>query len=93
MSDESRDLGNGYFAKPVLHENGLSVAFDIYQTALPDPRLVACGSVKWDGCFNWETIPNRMMHSCDPDMMDAFVGALKKCWDVAAEMLGDEAMF
>lgn len=87
------DLGNSYLANATVHENGLSVSFDIYKDALPEPRLVADGFVKWDGCSNWSTTANHMIHFCDLDDIDRFALALKKCYDVASELMAGEADF
>lgn len=42
------------------------------------------GSVKWDGCINWETSPNCMYHFCEPAHADHLAQMFKDVWREAA---------
>jgi hypothetical protein len=45
---------------------------------------VAEGSVKWDGCCNWRTDENLLMHACRPTDTLAFAAALNVAHETAA---------
>jgi hypothetical protein len=66
-----------------VHENGLSVAFSIYddQDDAGEPSWE--GYVKWDGCVNWQTDTGCMAHFCCPEDIDAFAATFRTVWDLA----------
>ena len=47
------------------------------------------GSIKWDGCMNWETDPNCMYHCCSVDDVDILAALLKEVWILAKPLLGE----
>ena len=52
------------------------------------------GSVKWDGCINWETNPECMAHGCGPRYVEniaAIFSAIYAYNKRHFDMLGDEA--
>ncbi len=47
---------------------------------------LAHGTVKWDGCCNWEAEGGgAMMHSCDAEALSLFCRALQRAYALAAE--------
>lgn len=49
------------------------VEFQVVSDDYSGPCRIAHGSVKWDGCVNWSTDQNYMLHVCDPDDAGAVV--------------------
>lgn len=50
-----------------------------------EQEVVFSGTIKWDGCSNWETPKECMLHICGPDMMLDFSKVLMKCYLIAGE--------
>lgn len=51
------------------------------------------GDVKWDGCINWQTNPDTMMHGCGPRHVDQIQAIFATVYHVAKrhmDLLGDE---
>jgi hypothetical protein len=46
----------------------------------------AHGSVKWDGCSNWEFQKDCMIHACDREGLERIGNVLTRCWDLTAEL-------
>lgn len=52
------------------------------------------GYLKWDGCINWQTNPECMVHGCSPrhvDWINAVFGAVYAYGKRHFDLLGDEA--
>lgn len=52
------------------------------------------GAIKWDGCINWETNPDVMMHGCGPHHVRELNEIFAAVFHVAKrfnDLLGDEA--
>ncbi len=75
------------------------VSFDLFQTQgessdgtpclFGDPPICAVsGSVKWDGCSNWDATS---IHFCERDYAIQFGRVLASCWDWANEILNIES--
>lgn len=46
------------------------------------------GSVKWDGCSNWEFNSDQcLFHFCGISGVEALGGALRRCYEIAAKHL------
>lgn len=45
------------------------------------------GTVKWDGCCNWQTSPKCMVHSCDPEAMQRLFDATKRAVAICYEQM------
>ena len=50
-----------------------------------EPSLT--GSVKWDGCSNWDT-GNTMLHACDREQLAFYGEAMAVCWSLTKQQLG-----
>lgn len=49
---------------------------------------VAKGSVKWDGCSNWQFNTHEcMLHACDRKRLEALGDILAKCWDATKDVI------
>lgn len=70
-----------------LHENGLSCEFAIFSGGDDTPDIH--GSVKWDGCINWQTTEDCMAHFCSPENADELSRAFKEAWVGCANKMGD----
>ena len=89
------ELPDQKYALAKLHENGLSVSFEVFEEH-DDSGAHWDGFVKWDGCSNWMSGSDDrpvMAHFCDEDderaTAEMFVTLRKK----ALEMMGDKADF
>ena len=51
-------------------------------------EIFAHGSVKWDGCSNWEFDIQKdcMIHACDRDRLERIGTILVRCWEMTAEL-------
>lgn len=51
-----------------LHENELSVEFEIFDSeasfGATEADVIVSGFLKWDHCMNWQTNPECMAHFC-----------------------------
>lgn len=72
-----------------VHENGLSVAFTIYDDddIGGDPSVE--GSVNMDGCVNWQTDPDGLAHFCGPHSLDGFAACFRGVWDLARKAIAE----
>lgn len=53
----------------------------------PDTEVFADGSVKWDGCSNWNVGPkNCMIHGCSKEDLVNIGTVLSRCWDLTKEL-------
>lgn len=59
--------GTNYWLEPRLHENKLSVSFDVYDSDLQERYKVGEGNLKWDGCLDLSLGEGTMLHFCDRD--------------------------
>lgn len=51
------------------------------------------GALKWDGCINWQTNPEIMMHGCGPQHVDQITAVFQTVYHVGKrhfDLLGDE---
>lgn len=48
---------------------------------------IAQGSVKWDGCVNWESNPGCMVHSCGLSDVESFGRALALAYQTCTEAI------
>lgn len=48
------------------------------------PEVVIRGSLKWDGCINWETDPDCMMHNCGMDSIRELTACFERLYAEAA---------
>lgn len=71
-----------------LHENGLSVAFQIHDPQ--DDEVEVTGFVKWDGCVNWSTSDNCMYHFCGKEHLVHFAQMMYAAILIAEEVMGDK---
>jgi len=53
----------------------------------PDALELIYGYLKWDGCMNWSTNKNIMMHFCEAEEADEISTALKRVYDVGEEFI------
>lgn len=84
----------GYIVDHYLHDNGLSVEFEVYETNFNcDRSLFLTGYVKWDGCSNWN-IPegNYQLHFCGRKEMEKFTELLQAMFDWAAELMPNQLL-
>lgn len=52
------------------------------------------GTLKWDGCINWQTNPECMMHGCGPHHAHAIAAIFQAIYHVGGrqfDFLGDDA--
>lgn len=62
VDDITLPSGEAFKAMGYVHENGLSVDFEVFQDFPTGERdLVLTGQVKWDGCSNWDHLA---LHCC-----------------------------
>ena len=54
------------------------VHFDILDE---DGEPEMSGGVKWDGCSNWETSSECMLHRCDRDGLLKLGQIMARCWE------------
>jgi hypothetical protein len=47
------------------------------------------GSIKWDGCINWQTSPECMAHGCGPSYIDIVHAVFTAAYAEAAKHFGD----
>jgi hypothetical protein len=94
---ERIELPDQCFATAELHENGLSVAFKVFDRIDFDgPAVGWHGFVKWDGCSNWspgDEDENVMAHFCDEGAERAFGEMLVTLRREALRIMGDNAIF
>ena len=68
---------------------------DDMMSATPDLAEAASvihGSVKWDGCANWQaTEEGVMLHTCGLDDLNELTAALREAWKEAIRMMGETA--
>lgn len=58
-----------------------------FQELGPDTEVFADGSVKWDGCSNWDIGPEGcMVHGCDKEDLINIGIVLSRCWDLTKEL-------
>jgi hypothetical protein len=55
---------------------------------IAEAEIFAHGSVKWDGCSNWEFDIQKdcMIHPCDRPRLERIGTILARCWDLTAEL-------
>ena len=56
--------------------------YEIYEAE----DMIYKGSVKWDGCSNWNEIDG-CIHFCDTYQIDAFAQAFKHCYAHASKVI------
>jgi len=63
--------------------NGMEPIEDLAQA-----QVFAHGSVKWDGCSNWEIDAQKdcMLHGCGRADLERIGTVLTRCWDMTAEL-------
>ena len=80
------DIGFDVEATP--HEHHVEyVAFENDESAGKIPYLH--GSVKWDGCSNWDfdELRDCMLHGCGRRDLLRFSNLLVRCWDLTKDLL------
>ena len=58
-----------------------------------DAFCVINGTLKWDGCINWQTNPVCMVHGCSPSHMDDLTAIFQTVYRIGKrhmDLLGDE---
>ncbi len=93
MIKEFDICGNTYSVMADLHENKVVVKFTVYEHTLyeeaPDPLFL--GSIKWDGCSNWDfSKQNCALHFCGRNKAVEFGVFLGKLYEWAAELMPDK---
>jgi len=48
--------------------------------------IILSGSVKWDGCSNWQTNEDCMLHACEREELVNIGLLMAECWDLTAEL-------
>jgi hypothetical protein len=71
------------------HEEGFPIVVWDVRAGLADPLF--SGHIRFDGCINWETSPDVMLHFCDPDDADEFREVFRRLWELPGQLLGDTA--
>ncbi len=83
---DTREI-KGHFVFADLHESKLSVNFTIFEHEEADEPMVS-GSVKWDGCSNWNT--EECLHFCCRNQAKDLGDILAACYDWAAELMPEQ---
>lgn len=53
-----------------------------------DGEVYITGSVKWDGCSNWDFHTDKLMlHMCGPDEANELAWLLKQCYAIGIELM------
>jgi hypothetical protein len=79
-----REYDDGFSIRAALGDNESYVDFAIIGD---DEEAEISGSVKWDGCINWETNPACMMHFCGPSDADRLAALFKDVWEEARKLM------
>lgn len=68
-----------------MHENKLSIEYDVYVEDNEDLDHFLNGFVKWDGCSNWHfpCFEQCMFHACTREQMSVLSSIPQACWDHA----------
>jgi hypothetical protein len=61
----------------------------LYDETEPEPDIT--GTIKWDGCMNWDTGDNCMYHFCDTDDIDVLRDSFEAAWVLSEYIMGDVA--
>lgn len=81
------DAEDGIGAPMLDGEDGIPTAGLSPEDAFWNIRI----DVKWDGCSNWETNRDCMVHFCRRDQMEELSALFVECYDWASETLKIEA--
>lgn len=86
--------GDGNWLKPIYNACEPSTGYSTNETdVFDDAEAFAEGSITWDGCINWVTnCQNVMHHHCELEDLDVALNAIRSACEVAYLMvgLGDE---
>jgi hypothetical protein len=89
MSDKPIFLEELNLAIIVKEKADYSVDYEVYKAyeqinGFELDELVVKGYVKWDGCSNWEF--SNLLHFCSKEEIENLSVAMRKCWDLTAEL-------
>ena len=82
-----------FWMVPVTGENteGRVLYGELAHTLIPNKSFAEIhGSVKWDGCTNWSTRDDVMVHNCGLDDMKRLTEALQGAYEEAFILMGDK---
>lgn len=77
----------GEFTIPGWHRAG-SMCHPDGVESLAESEPFMHGSVKWDGCSNWDIddLQRGMIHACDREGLIRFGEVMARCWDWTADI-------
>lgn len=67
----------------LIHDDNETYPLDTWRDRFWEWR----GTLKWDGCANWETNPECMMHFCEPSEAQAMADVWKTIYRLAQDNL------
>lgn len=81
----------GVFDVPSWHRAGSNEWPDTVDS-LEEAEPYLTGEVRWDGCSNWhfDEQDRLALHACNRDGLTRLGEVMARCWDWAAELLGDK---
>lgn len=80
----------GYAIEAELGNGGYYASFKVYTQNCGDWDVLFEGTVKWDGCSNWNFIHDHYpLHFCGLEDVNRFNLLLQKIYKVAEELIGE----
>ena len=79
-----KEYEDGRLLRAALGDNELYVDFELVGD---DGEVEITGSVKWDGCMNWETNPQVLYHFCSPDDAETLAASFKDVWTEGRKLM------
>lgn len=92
-TDHEEIFEDDYQIKAKLHENGLSVSFEVYKMENGEFELSFTGFVKWDGCSNWNQ-QGGCLHFCGgAEGLRRFQRLIEKLLEIALELMPEHEFY
>jgi len=84
---DRREL-HGYIVYAKLHEDEISVSFDVFEEIRWEEEPFFAGYIKWDGCSNWDFLDKGFpLHFCEQLDARNFGVFLSELYDWAQELM------